>query len=80
MNLHHILTDPTADWKREPPANETAIQKLIQESGIDFPEEYLEFLRYSNGGDGELGIEPYWFDIFPAEEVLEALAWIFCFR
>lgn len=66
------MKDSTADWEREPPASEEAIQALIREAGLDFPEEYLEFLRYSNGGEGQLGIHPLWFLIFPAEAVLEA--------
>jgi len=26
--------------------------------------EYLEFLRFSNGGEGELALEPLWFQLF----------------
>jgi hypothetical protein len=33
------------------------------------PADYLAFLRLSNGGEGELGVEPGWFQLWPAEEV-----------
>lgn len=66
-----VLEDKTADWSRADPATEDAIQGLIMETGMDFPEDYLNLLRYSNGGEGELGVDPLWFSIYPAEEVVE---------
>jgi hypothetical protein len=71
MDLLRILEDTTADWYRQAPAPEKAIQALIRESGLDLPEEYLTLLRYSNGGEGELAVEPLWFVIFPVQDALE---------
>ncbi|MBA3946757.1 MAG: SMI1/KNR4 family protein [Herpetosiphonaceae bacterium] len=72
MSLHELISDPTALWERCPPASEAAIQALVEHVGVQLPDEYLALLRYSNGGEGELGIEPLWFSIFPAEEVLQS--------
>jgi hypothetical protein len=33
------------------------------------PTEYFELLAASNGGEGELGAEPGWFQLWPAEQV-----------
>jgi hypothetical protein len=70
-DLLRVLEDKPADWSREAPATEDTIQGLIRDTGIDFPEEYLNLLRYSNGGEGELGVDPLWFSIYPVEEVVE---------
>ena len=72
MQLNEIMKDESADWDRKPPAEEAQIQSLVSQSGVELPGEYLAFLRYSNGGAGELDIEPGWFQIWPAEEVIEA--------
>jgi SMI1 / KNR4 family (SUKH-1) len=68
--LVEILSDSTAKWMRRPRATEPAIQALIANCGFALPEEYLSFLRYSNGGEGFLCIEPWYFQLCPAEEVI----------
>lgn len=65
------LKQRKAHWDRVPPADESAIQALVEQSGLDLPQDYLAFLRFSNGGGGHLDIEPGWFQIWPAEEVVE---------
>jgi SMI1 / KNR4 family (SUKH-1) len=71
MDLLGILEDTTADWSRKAPASEEAIQALISDTGLDFPAEYLSLLRYSNGGEGELAVQPLWFVIDPVEDVVK---------
>jgi len=71
MNLSDILKDASAKWDREVPANPESIRNLVAESKIELPEEYLTLLLYSNGGEGELAIEPGWFQLWPAEKVME---------
>ncbi len=41
-------------------------------AGCDFalPEEYLSFLRYSDGGEGFLSVEPWYFQLFRAQDVI----------
>lgn len=69
-SLTDILADPTADWTRQAPATEESLQRLLGKCDFRLPEEYLAFLRYSNGGEGPLCIEPWWFQLFPADEVV----------
>src|SRR5689334_3025645 len=69
--LLSILSDSAAAWARNPPASKESIDELIKRVDFFLPEEYLMFLRYSNGGGGVCCIEPWWFQICPAEEVIE---------
>lgn len=38
----------------------------------NLPEQYLQLLERSNGAEGDLGVEPGWFVVWPAEEALKA--------
>lgn len=58
-------------WKKELPASQEAIQKLLADSGLDLPKTYLDYLRESNGGEGTLGISPLWLQLWKAEEVIK---------
>lgn len=71
MSILEILNDSSRKWHRNSPADETAIQRLLAESRLDLPADYLSFLRFSNGGEGTLGIKPGYFSLWPVEEVSE---------
>jgi hypothetical protein len=43
----------------------------LQAAYPNLPEQYLRFLQESNGAEGDLGIEPGWFVVWPAEEALK---------
>src|SRR5262249_39128701 len=66
-----ILSDSTAGWTRRPPASEAVIEALTATCDFELPAEYLSFLRYSNGGEGFLCIEPWYFRLCSAEDVIE---------
>jgi hypothetical protein len=68
--LLEILSDSTAVWTRRPPASAAAIESLEASCDFTLPEEYLSFLRFSDGGDGVLCIEPWYFQLCSAEEVV----------
>ncbi len=70
MNISDILKDPSAMWDREAPASSESIRKLVADSPIELPEEYLALLLCSNGGEGELAVEPGWFQLWSAEKVV----------
>jgi hypothetical protein len=50
-----------------PPATREALQRL-QAKSQNLPERYLAYLRNSNGAEGDLGVAPGWFVVWPAEE------------
>jgi hypothetical protein len=68
--LREILGDVSANWARRPPASENAIRQLQASSKFPLPREYEEFLRYSDGGEGPLCIEPWYFRLCAAEDVI----------
>ena len=72
MAIADILAEHIENWsRRESPAAESALAALAAATGCPLPPGYLEFLRVSNGGEGDLCIEPWWFCVWPAEEVME---------
>lgn len=71
MSILQIIKDGAAKWQRASPASATALEGLTNGAGVALPEDYLTFLLHCNGGEGQLGVEPGWFQIWPAEEVLE---------
>src|SRR4051812_12602627 len=69
-SLYQILADPKANWARCSPASESAIATLIADCDFQLPSEYLAFLRFSNGGEGDMCLEPWYFQLQPAETVV----------
>ena len=71
----HTVADQIAAakgiWRKAPPAEVDSIAVLLAASPVELPDSYLNFLKFSNGGEGELGIQPGWFLAWPAEEVEE---------
>ncbi len=59
-------------WASAKPATETAIQQLVKGAGVELPNDYLDFLGKSDGGEGELGVKPGWIKLWPAKEVIAA--------
>jgi hypothetical protein len=45
----------------------------VNHAGFALPQAYLDFLRISNGGEGELPVQPYWFQICRAEPQVPVL-------
>lgn len=72
FNISEIIDDSTAKWHKYPPASSDIIDQLIANSPAALPEAYLFLLQTYNGGEGELAIEPGWFQLWSAEEVLKA--------
>lgn len=52
------------------PASDDVIQKFEQSSGLLLPDDYVAFLRESNGGEGFIGENAYLI-LWPVEQLLE---------
>jgi hypothetical protein len=65
------LDDLLREFERAPPAGEDAIEEAQDALVFRFPEEYAEFLRMSNGGEGFVGPERYLM-LWPVEELPES--------
>ena len=56
-----------------PPASENVISSLSNRVGFELPSDYLEFLRFSNGGCGDLPVQPWCFDsLWTAEQLADS--------
>jgi hypothetical protein len=70
-DLARLVNDPSAKWERASPAEESCVASLSGAFGKPLPQDFLTFLKLSNGGEGELGVWPGWFIIWAAETVPE---------
>lgn len=64
------VDDPARKWSREAPADPADLEELRLAAPGPLPESYLELLSHADGGEGSLGAEPGWFQLWPASTVL----------
>ncbi len=57
-------------WRPEAPASEKSLKRLAEQVSFPLPEAYLSQLRSSNGGEGDLAIDPGWISLWRAEDVI----------
>ena len=65
-----MTLDKPGAWAGAAAADDADVASLERRAPIRLPAEYLAFLRQSNGGEGELTVQPYWLIVWPAEDVL----------
>jgi SMI1/KNR4 family protein SUKH-1 len=61
-----------AQWFRQGPASDLALEKLKLAVVDPLPQEYLDLLSYSNGGEGPLPVQPYNLCLDSAEVTAES--------
>ena len=71
QSISELLSQPDRDWRREPPATETDILGLVAVCPVKLPEEYLDLLRYSHGGEGSVALPPHWFVLDRVDVVID---------
>src|SRR5260221_4294030 len=59
-----LLSQPERKWAKASEASDAEIAELLGSIDFEWPDEYLDLLRFSNGGDGELALPPMWFLLF----------------
>lgn len=59
-----LLSEPGREWRNVDGASQLQVAELKSALPFEPPAEYIEFLRYSDGGEGELSLEPLWFQLF----------------
>ena len=52
-------------------ASEDALTALVREAPIDLPNSYIEQLRASDGGEGDICAQPGWICFWPAAAILD---------
>ena len=73
-NAEFVLPPEDVWMRRGGPANEAKINEFLEECPDGLPAPYVELLRNVNGGACELGIWPWWLELWPLETVLIANA------
>jgi hypothetical protein len=71
MKVAEILSQPNRKWQPEPPASESDLAELLSRARAELPTEYLDLLRFGNGGEGPLALAPLWFQLYSAKDCLE---------
>ena len=72
MSIFQIIQSNLYKWIRSaPPASEAEIEQLRHDAGVALPASFFEFYRCTNGGEGELEIDPGWIWIYAASKVVE---------
>ncbi len=66
-----ILKEPAREWSPKAPADEDEIAELRELVPFDLPAEYIELLRYCDGGYGELDAPPLLFHMDSIAESVE---------
>ncbi|MBL4898840.1 MAG: SMI1/KNR4 family protein [Colwellia sp.] len=59
------------DWNKEVGATEDEMDELKRSVSFSLPDEYLDLLRFSNGGEGPLLVQPWHFVLDNVSDVLE---------
>lgn len=57
-----------SEFNRNPPASPIDLDGLGERFGAKLPDDYLAYLRVSNGGEGPVGPDSYLI-LFPAEQI-----------
>ncbi|HVI77884.1 MAG TPA: hypothetical protein VM715_06915 [Candidatus Acidoferrum sp.] len=71
MGVLHVLSQPKREWQAKAPASEVEIALLESQARADLPAEYLELLRFSNGGEGPLALPPLWFQLYAVKDCID---------
>ncbi len=58
------------EWHPELGASESDVAKLVSSIPLALPSSYLELLRSSNGGEGDIPVNPLWFQLFDIDSVI----------
>ena len=64
MRVAEILLQRGRKWQRREPASDADVSLLLSQARAELPFEYLELLRFSNGGEGPLSLRPLWFQLY----------------
>ena len=71
MNLvTRILSRIERKWGKFLPATDLEIEQLSSLTEIDFPQEFLDLLKFSNGGEGDIALPPLLFQLDKIQDII----------
>jgi hypothetical protein len=71
MNVRNILLQSKREWHVKEPSSETEITQLATQAKAPLPTEYVELLRFSNGGEGPLALAPLYLQLYSVKDCIE---------
>jgi len=71
MDVGQTLSQPGREWRTKGPASEAEIRLLESKARAELPPEYLDLLRWSNGGEGPLALRPLWFQLYSVKDCID---------
>lgn len=71
--VSQLLNEPERTWHRMPPATESEIQAMVSSVKFELPPEFLDLLRFSNGGEGSIALPPLIFCLDEIQEIISLL-------
>lgn len=71
--VSETLNQPNKNWRGLAQATEIQIVKLISACKIDLPNELLDLLRFSNGGEGLIALPPLIFSLDTVDEIIDSI-------
>jgi len=71
LSVRDILQQPGREWRAKAPASENEIALLQSKARAELPREYLDLLRFGNGGDGPLALQPLWFQLYSVKDCID---------
>jgi len=60
-------------WNRKPGASLDEIDALRRASPVELPESYFHLLAFSNGGEGPLSLQPFYFQLYDVEYTMDGI-------
>jgi hypothetical protein len=66
--ISQLLSEARREWQSKPGADEGEITELCKLAPFELPKEYLDLLRFCNGGYGELDAPPLLLSLDSIEE------------
>jgi len=71
MNLvTRTLSQVERNWNGSLPATGLEIEQLSSSTGIDLPQEFLDLLKFSNGGEGDIALPPMIFQLDKIQDII----------
>src|SRR5882724_8625046 len=70
MSVRDILCQDEREWIPKEPASDADIAQLTERVQRELPTEYIELLRFSNGGEGPLALPPRYFALYSVKDCI----------
>ena len=71
MGVANLFAELGRTWSARPPADASAVRLVQQGAPGELPTEYIDLLRFGDGGEGPVALPPLYFMLYPAADAAE---------